>query len=367
MALISSLLLLASAQASAAAQPLPSEIHNFKDWAVTCDNALHCEAVSLVPELTADEQEEASRVVGTPAEATRQDPWERFGVMRLTRDAGPNAPLVLTITDFEGTPARLRQYDTDYAARLTATGEGEWRVEPADPLGFVGGLTFGTLEVQDASGRKLTEIALPGMYESLVYMEERQGRLYTPSAVARHGRRPDAGIPAAPARPVVQVAPRTSERALTIPAARIAEARRALNCTLEEVGASGTEESVHALGNGRSLVLMGCGAGAYNVNSMVLVAWRDGNAVRIEPARFDVARDPIEGEPDPKGFFVTNADFDPAAMTINEWAKGRGLGDCGTAASYAWDGERFRLIEQREMSECRGTLELLQTWRAERQ
>ena len=85
MALVSSLLLLASAQVSAAADPLPSEIHNFKDWVITCDNTLRCEATSLVPELNAEEQEEASRVVGTPAEATRRDPWERFGALNLQR------------------------------------------------------------------------------------------------------------------------------------------------------------------------------------------------------------------------------------------------------------------------------------------
>jgi hypothetical protein len=355
-----SLLLLASAQV--AAEPMPSEIHSFKDWVVTCDNGLRCEAVSLVPEPAPAETGTAGTA---PPAAEAQDPWARFGVMRLVREAGPDAPLVLTITDFEGTPARLRQYDNDFAARISSAGEGSWRVEPADPLGFVHGLSFGTLQILDASGRELSEIALEGMNEALVYMEERQGRLRTPSAVVRNGRRPNSAVPAAPPRPVVQAAPRTSERALTIPAARLAEARRTFGCTLEEVGASGTDQSVHALGNGRSLLLMGCGAGAYNVSSLALLAWREGNSIRIEPARFDVARDPMEGQPDPKGFFVTNAEFDTATMSINEWAKGRGLGDCGTASRYVWDGDRFRLVEERAMSECRGTLELLQTWRAD--
>jgi hypothetical protein len=53
-------------------------------------------------------------------------------------------------------------------------------------------------------------------------------------------------------------------------------------------------------------------------------------------------------------------------MSISEWAKGRGIGDCGTAATYAWDRQSFRLVEQKEMSECRGTLELLTTYRAQR-
>jgi hypothetical protein len=145
----------------------------------------------------------------------------------------------------------------------------------------------------------------------------------------------------------------------------MAQARREMGCTAADVGTNATEASTYALGNGRTLIMMGCGAGAYNVTGLPLIAWRDGNAIRIEAAPFDVSEPPVEGEPEPKGFFLVNADFDPATMSISAWAKGRGIGDCGTSATYAWDGQRFRLTRQNEMSECRGTMELLTTWRAE--
>jgi hypothetical protein len=111
--------------------------------------------------------------------------------------------------------------------------------------------------------------------------------------------------------------------------------------------------------------MMACGAGAYNYQSIPLIASQDGRNIRIVPALFDVYREPTEGEPDPKGYYVTNAEFDEATLTIGEYAKGRGIGDCGVAARYVWDGQAFRLIEQREMSECRGSREMLTTWRAE--
>jgi hypothetical protein len=45
--------------------------------------------------------------------------------------------------------------------------------------------------------------------------------------------------------------------------------------------------------------------------------------------------------------------------------KSRGLGDCGLVQNWAWDGQRFRLVLQQEMTECRGSLEFITTWRAE--
>ncbi len=365
MAFVSSLLLLASAQVTVAAEPLPSEIHNFRDWVVTCDNGLRCQATSLVPEPTAEEQEEASRVVGTPAEAARQDPWDRFGYLTLTRDGGGDAPLRMIIGDFDGTPARLVINDSPLAVRLTATDTSEWAVELEDRDAFFGQLYSGTLLVQDAAGRTISEIALGGLWEALVYMDERQGRLRTTTAILRRGRRPASAVPNPPAIPIVQAAPRTGDRPLAISAARMMQARREMGCTAEEVGVASAEAPAHALGNGRTLIMMACGAGAYNYQSIPLIAWQDGRTVRIEPARFDVSRDPVEGEPDPKGFYVTNAEFDEATLAIGEYAKGRGLGDCGVSATYSWDGQMFRLTLQNEMSECRGSREMLTTWRAE--
>jgi len=361
MGIFSSILLLASAQPYA--EPLPAESHNFKDWIVACDNVLTCQAVSLVPEPSAAEVEAAQLTVGTPAHP-EVDPWERFGVLRLERDAGPDAPLRMLLTDFDGTPARLSVNDTPIEARLAQVEDG-WRIEPVNQGAFFDALYSGSMLVQDASGRTLSEIALDGLWSTLVYMDERQGRLRTPGAAMRRGRRPNASVPPAPALPIVQAARPTAERPLAIPARRMAEARREMDCTEEDVMVKADRAATFALGNGRTLIMMSCGSGAYNANDLPLIAWREGRSIRIAAAPFDVSLDPVEGEPDPKGFFVTNAEFDPATMAISDFAKGRGIGDCGTSATYVWDGQRFRLTRQEEMSECRGTRELLTTWRAE--
>jgi hypothetical protein len=356
MIVLSSLLLLASQPA--AAQPIPAEIHNFDDWVVACDNGMRCQALSLAPEPKPASEE-------APGGPEAQDPWERFGQMMFERGPEPGAPLVVTISDFEGTPARLLHYDSPLeGVRISATEEGEWRLELSDPRTFVDMVYAGTFVVQDAAGNRLTELALDGAYDSLLYMDERQGRLRTPTAMVRRGNRPLSLIPPPPPLPVVTVAPRPRGPALNISKRRLNEARREQGCGQEEVGGPQTE-AVEALGEGRALIMMSCGSGAYNFNSLPLIAWRQGNAIRIEPAKFDLDRVGLEDE-DKGHFLVTNAEFDADTLTISEYAKGRGLGDCGVSASYAWDGTMFRMTERSEMSECRGTRDLLTTWRTER-
>jgi len=59
---------------------------------------------------------------------------------------------------------------------------------------------------------------------------------------------------------------------------------------------------------------------------------------------------------------LINASWDPDRRLLQEYAKGRGLGDCGSRADYAWDGTSFRLVHQEEMGECRGSLYYIPTW-----
>ena len=105
-----------------------------------------------------------------------------------------------------------------------------------------------------------------------------------------------------------------------------------------------------------SLVLLACGSGAYNVSTVPLVA--EGN--RIAPARFDRMESGWENvQP-----VLINAGWDEATASLSSFAKARGLGDCGTAQTYVWDGAMFRLVEQSEMGECRGSTDYITTWRA---
>jgi Protein of unknown function (DUF1176) len=62
---------------------------------------------------------------------------------------------------------------------------------------------------------------------------------------------------------------------------------------------------------------------------------------------------------------LVNSDWDAATQTISSYAKGRGLGDCGSSESWVWDGTSFRLTRATVMGECRGSLDWIPVWRAE--
>uniref|UniRef100_UPI0026EAB0DF DUF1176 domain-containing protein n=1 Tax=Phenylobacterium aquaticum TaxID=1763816 RepID=UPI0026EAB0DF len=51
---------------------------------------------------------------------------------------------------------------------------------------------------------------------------------------------------------------------------------------------------------------------------------------------------------------LVEAAFDRDTLTLSDFYKGRGIGDCGAGASWTWDGKTFRLSAQTTMSECRG-------------
>ena len=61
---------------------------------------------------------------------------------------------------------------------------------------------------------------------------------------------------------------------------------------------------------------------------------------------------------------LVNASWDAKTGQLMSYAKGRGLGDCGSSQSYVWDGSTFRLIEMRMMNQCRGAWDWIPLWRA---
>jgi hypothetical protein len=140
-----------------------------------------------------------------------------------------------------------------------------------------------------------------------------------------------------------------------MPAAALRALRRKHGCTLDEVG--GPEEAeTAALAAGETLLLLACGSGAYNVSSVPFVVRRG----RAEIADFDFKPAWWEkGKP-----MLTNAAWDAGRGLLISFGKARGLGDCGTTNAFAWDGRAFRLVEQADMDECRGSRDFITTWRA---
>ena len=330
--------LLALLAAAAATTPEPAELRTFQDWTVGCDNGLACEAVALMPE---------------------DGNWDGWTTLSLRRGAGASDPPVLVLDGIEQAPASLLVDTRPLEARFTQSDEG-YTIH-AGEAALLEALRSGIeMDVRGADGASLGRISMRGASAAMLYMDETQHRLDTVSALVRVGERSANAIPAPPALPEVRLPPAATDRAISIPAAMVRELRRQNECTIDEVGGPENVDTV-AIETGKTLVLLSCGSGAYNFSSGPLIAQRRGGRIVTTIAPFD-RQWAIETDGRPT---LINATWDAETRTLREYSLGRGIGDCGTHAEYAWDGSRFRLVRQEEMGECRGSLDYITTWRAE--
>ena len=133
-------------------------------------------------------------------------------------------------------------------------------------------------------------------------------------------------------------------------------------CAKERVGA--TQDAAFSLGDAKALVLLNCGAGAYNASAAAYIGERDGAGKwAFDPAAFDYS--PTRLAEGGNIALLVNATWDSAAQTLSSFSKGRGIGDCGTSEDYVWDGASFRLVKARVMDQCRGSTDWIAVWRAE--
>lgn len=330
-----SILLLAAAAAIA---PKPAELELFRDWTVGCDNGLYCQAVALMPE-----------------------DWPEDGATMVV-ERGPEAGAAPKISFSLGEAGRAAGLEADgqrLAVRL-AGGDAGAEVAAGDVPKLLAALRAAKrLRILGADGAPIGTVTLAGASAALLYMDDRQKRVGTVTALVRPGGKPASAVPPPPPVPVVNAPPLTSAPAIAVGAARIAALRKQYGCTIDEVGGPDDVETV-ALEPGKTLLLLACGSGAYNVSVVPLIVQRRGRDLRFDYAAFDPR---IEYWDDGKPILI-NAGWDSSKGVLGSFSKARGLGDCGISADYAWDGTRFRLVEQTEMGECRGSIDYIRTWQA---
>ncbi|UUL81570.1 DUF1176 domain-containing protein [Sphingomonas qomolangmaensis] len=307
----------------------PGELKTFGDWAVGCDNLRNCQAVALAPE----------DGVGD---------WPAF-LLSIERDAGAEGAIRVTLSgQSEATPPVRIAIDGKQVA------EGGPGFAGADAAAIATAIAGGRSAVVRA-GRETAINSLGGASAALRYIDAQQGRADTAGALVAKGAGPDRSVAAA--APVIRaIAPAGTAATLT-PAVE-AELRKIAECGIADFVDDVPRAETHALGGGTTLVLLPCDQGAYNAIAALFVIGADGKPV---PAKLDAdtGMSP-EAQPVPT---VVNPDF--ADGVLSTYAKGRGLGDCGTTQSFVWDGQRLRMTEMAAMSECRGSMDYITVWRAE--
>lgn len=331
---------LAALAAAVAALPHPGDLKTFGDWIVGCDNGRACEARALIPD-------------GSDG---------NWSVLALRRSPAANAPALVDVTPDE----------PDKAVVIVAAGAkarlhfeaGGAMTAPADfaPKLAQAARTVDALQVLDAHGKTSSQVSLKGAAAALLWIDDRQGRVGTVTALIKPGPKPASVVPAAPTLPTIAISVSPSAKPpAKLTAKALKDARGDSACQPD----SGQEEqppqydrldAAHTL----AVVPNICASGAYNIDNDILVI-ADGHAGAPALADFEkVFGDDHEGA----GDVFMNAGWDAKTRRLNVGFKGRGIGDCGTWRDYAWDGRRFRFVAEQDMGECRGAGDPIPTWRA---
>jgi hypothetical protein len=315
--------------ALALAAPQPGDLKTFKDWVAGCDNGLTCQADGLMPE----EDYDAATIA-------------------VKRDAQPEAIPEIWFRLSEGKPADIVIDGRAMHVRLTARGD-SFEIARPDSMRLATALAHADkVEIVDSTGKQIVPLSAQGAAAALLYMDDRQHRIGTVTAIVRKGDAPASSMPAPPAIPVVLTAVPSNRPPTKLSDAEIRKIRGEDAC---DDPAREEEPEYIRLDAASTLALVPevCASGAYNYFFVPMIVGNDGKA---RDARFDDAGAEEGG--------TFNTSWDARTRTLETGMKGRGLGDCGGWSSYAWDGERFRLIQLNVMSECRGSIDFITVWRA---
>lgn len=301
-----------------------SETKTFRDWTAVCNNINNCTAYG-------------------PAE-------DNSGFVMVKLEAGPNAKPVLLAGSWSlpsGRNPQLLNIDgRNYAGKMEQQDSETPLLKidnPSDQL--IRAIANGRAMTLTADG-ETANVSLAGAAAAFLWIDERQGRLGTTTALIRKGERDASTVPTAPTAPRVTVAPIVSQTNLPRTLLhQIAALPNVRECAAENTMPSMSGDwTVDRLAENTLLWSVPCGAGAYNFSQAYVLSNNDGSNPR--PVNF-----PSSGKPQA---ILTNSSFDPESNTISAFGKGRGIGDCGQIALWAWTGTEFALLEEDTMHNCLG-------------
>jgi hypothetical protein len=312
----------AGAQASGT-RVVPPETRAFRDWIAICDNGNACFAYGS-----------AAGGVGWIRVAMEPGPdaTPQVAAGYWPDEAEGSRSFNLTV-DGSGYPMTLAD-NQPIAAEVPA----ERALEVARALANGGSARIGSDH----------EISLAGAAAALLWIDERQGRVDSVTALRRRGSKPASTVPDGPALPVVIPAPAISQTGFgdqnqILPAA-LAALPAVAECRAETAEHWVGKEVMSArLDASTELWAVPCFAGAYNVGHDWYITGHGGRDPK--PARLAST----SGEPSAG---TINGGYAPEARTITAFAKGRGVGDCGAASTWTWTGREFVLTDELEMTEC---------------
>lgn len=310
---------------TAAASEMPSERRGFRDWMAVCDNGNACFAFTAATDGT--------------------------GWIRIAQQPGPDARPEVAVgywaPEDQVGPPTLNVDGKVYALTLVTEYPLVGEVSADRVQEVVRALADGQAVQVGSAG----ELSLSGASAALLWIDERQGRLDTVTALRRRGARPASAVPPRPPLPVVTPAPAVSQAGFgdkdqVLPAA-LEALPVVVACRADTSHSEWVQKEVMSarLDATTELWAVPCFMGAYNMGHEWFITGPGGRDPR--PARLTSTSD------EPTATTI-NAGYAPEARTITAFAKARGIGDCGTASTWTWTGREFVLTTELEMPECWG-------------
>jgi hypothetical protein len=349
--------LLAGPAAAQTAGPL----FQHRDWMAACDNAAVCRAVSVSPALVARQRE------ADPGDLAEARLW-------VLRDPGPGAHAILVIDRAvfgEAQPVGPLSVHVVQGAgdgrlgqgfRLVETEPGRHQVAAQDAARFIAQTRAGTrLVTVRPDGTRHALISTDGMSAALRWIDARQGRAGSVTALVAAGPGVAAQVPEPRPRPEVRAVRGQRETGVGAPGTKDDTSRQAIVLACGLAAASPPADRAvtrFALANGQELLAVRCSPAAY-----APAHW----LVRTAPDRvqmFALPR-PDSGEAGQPAS-LQGSTFDPDSGILTAVQLDRPAGDCGWQRRWVWTGGRFAMLDALIMPACAGLPrhQWLQTYRA---
>ncbi|WP_170842055.1 DUF1176 domain-containing protein [Sphingomonas gellani] len=317
---------------SLSVEPIQS-YDSYQSWFVACDNTLTCVAKGF-------------------------DDGSGGAEIRIERHAGADGELVASISSNE----RFTPSDIRIDGKPAGLGGAAWEYTSSSDGSSITSSDFTAIRALIRKLRNATHVTmgseeaipLAGFSAAMLRLEDRQGRIDGVTALLKSGSRPASSVPAAPPLPHIPSHPinarfRPGEETKLI--ALVRADQKALFAKEECQDTQQTPEAF-ALDQAQALVLVPCIMGAYQGSSLAFIARRgSGRAQRLIAPMPYLGNDRDRANAD----YFTEGSFDPATGTLSMAAKGRGLADCGVAASWIWNGKAFNLSAMSLQQTCGGS------------
>ncbi|GGX94670.1 DUF1176 domain-containing protein [Massilia dura] len=314
-----STLLRAAIPAAALFAPLVCAAQEYRSWNVQCDNVNRCEAVGYGPD-----RETARQIAVQLVREAGPDTAVMVKVI-LTGD-GPREPDAVTITVGRHRPIPVRAN----------------RPMPREAARELLDMMIDGRTGRASDGAQQLTLPLDGMKAALLRMDAVQGRIGTPGALVRRGRRPEASVPPAPAMPVLHAAPR-AQRVEDIELIKAVSAEAGLDA------AEGIDKhSLYRFADDRLLLLFESARGSYR---SFFEAWLANGRPPYQPRRLSLPNiGPEEG-------FLESASFN--GQVLESYYRGT-YSDCLETIEWLWTGNKFELLTMYRADSCRGMTGLIE-------